>query len=208
MFSSRLPLTDLIELCRVLRHQLSAGISLQRVLQQQSERGRASFRAMAARLSDAIRQGSSFSDALDKEPGAFPPLFLSMVKVGESTGHIAEIFGELESYYQLELQLRRQFRSQTILPIIQFVAAVVIMAGVIYILGLIASLNNAKPLIDIFGLSGGAGDEGADRLCGGRGVVLRGGVHHLGDLSLGKHLFGGARREVLTINPALQTRAY
>ncbi len=157
MFSSRLPLVDLIDLCRVLRHQLSAGLSLQRVLQQQSERGRRSFRGMAGRLSDSIRQGSSFSDALDKEPGAFPPLFLSMVKVGESTGHIAEIFGELERYYQLELQLRRQFRSQTILPIIQFVAAVAVIAGVIYILGMIASMMGGKPLMTVFGLSGGPG---------------------------------------------------
>jgi type IV pilus assembly protein PilC len=112
---------------------------------------------MAGRLSEALQQGSSFSDALDKEPGALPPLFLSMVKVGESTGHMAEIFGELERYYQLELQLRRQFRSQTILPIIQFIAAIAIIAGVIYILGWIASMMGGKPLMTIFGLSGAAG---------------------------------------------------
>jgi type II secretory pathway component PulF len=157
MFTRRIPLPDLIDLCRSMRHQLSAGLSIQRVLKQQSERGRASVRSIAARVSDAIRGGDSFSDALEREQRAFPPLFLAMAKVGETTGHLAETFGELERYFALELQLRRQFRSQTILPILQFFLAVFLMAGVIYVLGLIGSMNNARPLFTIFGLSGGAG---------------------------------------------------
>jgi type II secretory pathway component PulF len=154
MFSRRIPLADLIDLCRILRHQLSAGMTLYDVLKKQGERGRRSLRDIAARISDAIRQGSSLSDALDREKDVFPILFLSMVKVGESTGHMAEIFGELERYYQLELQLRRQFRSQTFLPIVQFFFAVAIIAGVILFLGLI---NPREPLLTIFGLSGAKG---------------------------------------------------
>ncbi len=155
MFSRRVGLADLIDLCRVLRHQLGAGLALQQVMKKQSERGRRSLRPLTGRLSEAMQQGSSLGKALDVEKDAFPPLFLSMVKVGETTGHIAEIFGELERYYQLELHLRRQFRSQTFLPIIQFVFAVLIMAGVIYIVGVVA--GNNKPLITIFGLGGASG---------------------------------------------------
>jgi type II secretory pathway component PulF len=158
MFSRRVGLADLIDLCRVLRHQLGAGMALHQVMKKQSERGRRSLRPITGRLSEAMLQGSSLGKALDVEKDAFPPLFLSMVKVGETTGHIAEIFGELERYYQLELQLRRQFRSQTFLPIAQFVFAVLIMAGVIYIVGLIAGANpGAKPIVTIFGLSGATG---------------------------------------------------
>jgi type II secretory pathway component PulF len=155
MFSRRVGLADLIDLCRVLRHQLGAGMALHQVMKKQSERGRRSLRPITGRLSEAMLQGSSLGKALDVEKDAFPPLFLSMVKVGETTGHIAEIFGELERYYLLELQLRRQFRSQTFLPIAQFVFAVLIMAGVIYIVGLIAKDN--KPIVTIFGLGGATG---------------------------------------------------
>jgi type IV pilus assembly protein PilC len=157
VFSNRLSLNDLIDLCRMLRHQLAAGLSVQRVMQQQRERGRKTFRTVAARLHDSVSQGSSFADALTKEAAVFPPLFLSMVKVGEATGRLPEIAGELERYFQLELQLRRQFRSATILPILQFLAAVVIMAGVIWLLGFIASMMGGKPLMTFFGLSGAAG---------------------------------------------------
>jgi type II secretory pathway component PulF len=157
MFTRRIPLPDLIDLCRSLRHQLGAGLSIQRVLSQQSERGRSSIRATAARLGAAIRGGDNLSGAIEREGDTFPPLFLAMTKVGESTGHIAEIFGELERYFELELQLRRQFRSQTFLPILQFVFAVAVMAGVIYIVGMIASMLGGPPLVTLFGLSGGAG---------------------------------------------------
>jgi type II secretory pathway component PulF len=156
MFSRQVPLADLVEICRVLRHQLGAGLGVLRVMQQQSQRGRPSFRAIAGRLSEAIEQGSSLGKALDAEKDAFPPLFLSMVKLGEATGHIAEIFGELERYYQMELKLRRQFRSQTFLPIAQFFFAVAIIAGVIYLVGILAA-PGTKPMLTIFGQSGAAG---------------------------------------------------
>src|ERR1051325_9524502 len=152
MFPRRLPLTDLGDWCRILRHNLSAGLTRQRVMQQQAERGRRSYRAIGGRVSEAIRGGSSLSHALDDEKDAFPVLFLAMVKLGETTGHMPEIFGELEQYYELELQLRRQFRSQTFLPIVQLIAAIFIVTGVIYILGVISP---DKALITIFGLSGG-----------------------------------------------------
>ncbi|HZZ81751.1 MAG TPA: type II secretion system F family protein [Gemmataceae bacterium] len=156
MFSRRIPLADLVDVCRVLRHQLGAGLGVLQVMKQQSQRGRPSFRRIAGRLSEAIEQGSSLGRALDAEKDAFPPLFLSMVKLAEATGHIAEIFGELERYYQLELTLRRQFRSQTFLPIAQFFFAVAIIAGVIYLVGMLAA-PGTKPLLTIFGLSGAAG---------------------------------------------------
>jgi type II secretory pathway component PulF len=154
MFSRRIPLADLIDLCRILRHQLSAGLTVHQVLKKQGERGRRSIRGVAGRISEALQKGTSLADALDRESAAFPVLFLSLVKVGEESGHLAEIFGELERYYQLELQLRRQFRSQTFLPIVQFIFAVAIVAGVIFILG---TINPQKPLLTFFGLGGAAG---------------------------------------------------
>jgi type IV pilus assembly protein PilC len=154
MFTAQLSLPDLIDLCRVLKHNLGAGLSILKVMKQQADRGRRSFRAIAGRISVAIQQGSSFSKALEQEKHSFPVLFLALVKLGETTGHMPEIFAELEQYYQLELQLKRQFRSQTLLPIVQFFGAVLIVAGVIFILGLI---DPQKPLLTIFGLGGGAG---------------------------------------------------
>jgi type IV pilus assembly protein PilC len=154
MFSRQLALPDLIDLCRVMKHNLSAGLSLQRVMKQQGDRGRPAFRPIASRISEAIDKGSSFSAALDAERDSFPVLFLALARLGETTGHLPEVFAEMERYYELELQLRRQFRSATILPIVQFVFAVLIIAAVIFIVGVLAPQAQIFP---IFGLTGEAG---------------------------------------------------
>lgn len=156
LFSQGLSLSELIALCRVLRHNLGAGLTLRKVFQQQAERGTGGIRPVARRILETIEQGDGLQDAVHKERDAFPPLFLAMVSVGEETGHLPEIFGELENYFTLQLRLRRQFRSQSLLPIVQIIFAFFIIALLIYVLGVIAASRNA-PAPGLFGFSGGAG---------------------------------------------------
>jgi type IV pilus assembly protein PilC len=155
MFSRRLPLQDLVEVCRLLRHSLGAGVGVVRVLQQLRQRGPASFRAMAQQLDEAVERGEMLSDALARAKDRFPPLFLSMVQLGEETGNLPEILRALEQYFQLEVQLRRQFRSQIFPTLIQFVLATLIVAGLLFILGQLAPANG-RPLITFLGLGGAA----------------------------------------------------
>lgn len=156
LFSRQLSLSVLAGLCRVLRHNLGAGLSLADVFTQQGQRGPASLRPVAARLGLALKSGTNLGAALEQEKDSFPPLFLALASVGEETGHTAEIFGEMENYFALQMRLRRQFISQSILPVIQFVFAIFLIAGLIWILGAIAG-SRGQPAITLFGLSGARG---------------------------------------------------
>src|SRR5262245_52995652 len=117
LFSKQLSLANVVALCRVLRHNLDAGLSLRDVFLQQAERGTAAVRPVAQRIRDQIEHGHSLDDALQKETATFPPLFLSMARMGEETGHLPEVFAELEKYYTMQLQLQGRFRSQSLLPL-------------------------------------------------------------------------------------------
>jgi type IV pilus assembly protein PilC len=156
LFSRRLSLASLIDLCHVLRVSLGAGIALRDVFRQQSQRGPAAVRALAMRIHKQLDRGNSLETALEAEREVFPPLFLSMAGVGEATGHLPEIFGELERYYRGQQQLRRYLRSRTIVPALQFLLAVLIIAGVLIVLGSINAARGAAPP-RIFGLSGVGG---------------------------------------------------
>src|SRR3954454_23882240 len=123
LFSSRLSLSTLIELCRVLRHYLGSGLTLRDVFLQQAQKGPAALRPIAGRVVQALERGSSLEDALKPEASAFPPLFLALAGVGEQTGMLPEVFGELEKYFARQLQLRRQFIAQSAWPVIQFFLA-------------------------------------------------------------------------------------
>ena len=159
--SSRLSLSNLIELCRSLRHYLGAGLPLVDAFRQQAKRGAAAVRPVASRIVAALEHGDSLEDTLKREEALFPSLFLSLTRVGEETGMLAEVFAELEKYYVRQRMLWRQFLSQSAWPLIQFVLAIFVLAGLILIMGMIADSQGggAKPL-DPLGL-GLAGPTGA-----------------------------------------------
>jgi type IV pilus assembly protein PilC len=164
LFSQRIPQASLIELCRALRHNLGAGISLVKVFRQQSERGPLAVRPIAARLSEKLEKGDSLTDALKAEKAFFPPLFLRLAAVGEQTGNLPEAFGELENYFLLQQKLWREFLSRITWPAFEFVAAVFIIAALLLILGIIANVKNNQKPIDPIGL--GLGPAGAMRWLG------------------------------------------
>jgi type IV pilus assembly protein PilC len=157
LFSARVPLSQLIELCRTLRHYLSAGLTLRDVFLQQAKRGPSAVRPVAGRISRELEQGAALDDALLRERQAFPPLFLAMASVGENSGNLPEVFHELERYYAMQLRLRRQFLIQSIWPLLRFGAAIFVVAGLIFILGLVADLRGAGDApFDPLGLGVGA----------------------------------------------------
>jgi type IV pilus assembly protein PilC len=156
LFSSKLPLANLIDLCRVLRHNLGAGLTLRAVFKQQGERGLPRLRPLAKRIQTSLESGDSLELALEREKSAFPPLFLAMATVGEQTGQLPEVFTELEKYYILQQKLRRQLISKSMGPLIQLSLAFFVIALLIFVLGMIGQSHNAKGP-GILGYSGGTG---------------------------------------------------
>lgn len=157
LLSRQLSLADLILLCRALRHNLDAGLTLRDVFRQQAERGPAAVRPIADRIRTAVESGESLEDSLDAERAHFPPLFLSLARVGEQSGNLPEIFSELERYFILQQRLWRTFLGQIAWPVLQLIIAIFVIAGMILILGLVAP-SGTKPFDPLgFGLSGPSG---------------------------------------------------
>lgn len=163
-----LPLPVLVEWCHLLRHNLDAGLPLTRVIDQLAARGPQSGRAAAERIGLLLRQGESLTRALEDQPKATPVLFRSLVRVGEETGHLPEILGELQRHYRLVLEQKRQFRSRCFLPVVQLVLGAFVIAALILVLGLIG--GPAAP--GIFGLRGPGGAAIFLGICAGIGAMV------------------------------------
>jgi type IV pilus assembly protein PilC len=157
LFSSRLPLSSLIDTCRTLRHYLGAGLTMRDVFRQLARKGRADVRPLAQRVLVHVEHGESLEDALAHEKALLPPLFLSLATVGEQTGNLPEIFRELEQYFILQRKLHRQFWSQSFWPIFQFFTAIFVIAGMIYLIGILTP-SGSTPYDPLgFGLTGPSG---------------------------------------------------
>ena len=139
LFATKLPLSSLIEFCRVLRHNLGAGLTLLHVFRQQAERGPLPVRPIASRISQDLEQGESLQVALKRERAAFPHMFVALATVGEQTGSMPDVFAELEKYFLMQQRLRRQFFSQIAWPLFQFFAALMVIALMLFVLAIFNS---------------------------------------------------------------------
>jgi type II secretory pathway component PulF len=161
LFSRRLPVSALIDFSRSMRQSLSSGIMLKDVMETLASKGTPRVRPVADQLAKDLKSGWGLQDALKRQTGVFPPLFLSLTAVGEESGHLPEVLGEMEKYYRTQQKLRKEFISQITWPIFQLVMAVFVIAGLIYALDIVNKIRNVKgPPMDPLGF-GLVGEKGA-----------------------------------------------
>lgn len=72
-----------------------------------------------------VEGGSSFSGALSRHPDVFPPLMLSIVKVGETGGFLGQALTSIADNYKREAELQNKIRAAVTYPIIVLIIAVV-----------------------------------------------------------------------------------
>ena len=70
----------------------------------------------------SVSAGSSFSDALSAHPRVFSPLYVSMVKTGETGGKLNIVLNRLAEYSEKQEDLRRRIREALFYPAILLTA--------------------------------------------------------------------------------------
>jgi type II secretory pathway component PulF len=87
-----------------------------------------------------IAGGETLSDALRRQAGRFPRMFVEMLAAGERTGHLPEIFQRLADYFDMRLRIRRAVIKASIYPAIQLSFAL----GVLGLFLILAKTTNLK----------------------------------------------------------------
>lgn len=137
--------------CRSLGDSLEAGVDLLRALERARGRGPAALRAVSGRLRDRIGAGADFSAAIGPEEHRLPGVVVAMTSVAARTGHLPEVLKELAGYLEFQHRLRQRFLAQIAWPLFQLVAAILVIALVIYLLGVIGQAQGGQGM-DLLGL--------------------------------------------------------
>ena len=104
--------------CRQFAAYTDAGVDIGKALVNlQRQFARTSLGPVIGRLSQAVKRGDSFADAVAAEPHAFDALFVGMMRVAEARGGIPETLKNLGRHYESRQSLIRQARSAMIYPI-------------------------------------------------------------------------------------------
>jgi type II secretory pathway component PulF len=152
MFSSRIRLKPLAQLCHRLATATNAGIQDRKIWTDEAERGSASQREVAAGIRDQLARGQTMTDALRKTGDYFPAMYRQMVEVGEISGRLGDIYKRLGRNYDRVLASRRLFLGKLMWPVFQLGMALLVIGILIYIMGMIPNNQRAGAgQIDILG---------------------------------------------------------
>lgn len=98
-----------------LSRLLGGGVPLISALEAlENESNDKSFKTSLGRIKDRIRQGESFSQALNKE--SLPPYFIQMLEAGELSGNVSEILRLLSEHLLTQEERRRKILEAVIYP--------------------------------------------------------------------------------------------
>lgn len=152
MFSPRIRLKPLAQLCHRLAVATKAGLEDRRIWRSEAGRGGRTQQARVAAVSDQLDRGASIDHALRAAGDFFPPLFRHMVVVGEASGHLDRTYQQLAEHYDRTLAARRAFLQRMAWPAIQFAMALAVVGLLIWIMGIIPQSSNSGEPFDLLGL--------------------------------------------------------
>jgi len=147
---SRIPPLDLALATRQAATLLGSGIPLIEglsALTEQTENVR--LRTALGQARDRVNEGAHFADAL-AQTGAFPDLYVSMVRAGEAGGALETVLERLADYLESQVRLRNKVSSILIYPSVMFGFAMLVVGVLVTVVlpqitELLTSLNQELP---------------------------------------------------------------
>lgn len=148
----RVKLKPLALFTKQLSGMLNAGMPLLRALTVVIEQtDDAPLRTALGVVQTDLESGRSFSDALAGQPQAFPPLLISLVRVGEIGGFLGDSLKQAAKVYADDAELQDKLKAASTYPMVVLVIAVLAVIGMITFIvpvfeGLFASMGGELPL--------------------------------------------------------------
>lgn len=132
---------EIIRLARNLSAMLNAGLPLSRalsVIERQS--GNKHLKIIVAKISDSIKKGSSFHEALAVYPKIFPELFIAMVRAGEESGSLTDALNVVAIQMERSETLVRKIKGAMIYPSIVITAIIIV--GILMLIFVVPTLTS------------------------------------------------------------------
>lgn len=154
-----LPTEELAILTQQLATLLQAGlpfVDALGILIEQSDR--AQTKGVLANLKEQVREGKTFSSALEKMPEHFSGMYIPMIQAGEASGGLEQVLFRLADILDYQLELKRKVVDATLYPLIMLgVGVTVLMTLVTFVVpqitAVFADLGQALPWPTLFLIS-------------------------------------------------------
>jgi type IV pilus assembly protein PilC len=155
-FLARIKTADLMIMTRQLATMVSSGMTILRalyVLEEQTESK--PLAEVIVKVRQDVEAGLPLSDALERHPKTFSPLFVAMTRAGETGGMLEESLDRVADQLEKEDSLKRQIKSAMMYPGVVLTFALVTLIGLVTFLvpvfvGVFSTFGGELPLITRF----------------------------------------------------------
>ncbi|MDR3198143.1 MAG: type II secretion system F family protein [Planctomycetaceae bacterium] len=136
--------------CRRVGISVNAGLNLVNAVKREASRqSRQSHSKIWQSVAESLENGNSLAESLQPFKKQFGEMFVALIEVGEESGHLGETLTDLADYYDQMIRIRRDFLKSLTFPIIEFIAAIIIVGILILVLGVIEQFTGQR--LDILG---------------------------------------------------------
>jgi MSHA biogenesis protein MshG len=153
LFAPKVTLVDVMLFSRQMYTLSKAGVPIMRALAGLQESAtNPTLRAVIADLRVSLDAGRELSSAMRKHPDVFSTFYISLVRVGETTGKLEEAFNRLFGYLDFEREVRDRIKTAlrypTIVVVVIFAAIAIVNFAVIPAFAKIFEANKVQlPLL-------------------------------------------------------------
>lgn len=127
----RIGFGDVVNFTRQLATMVVAGLSLPEALTiLRTQTTNPAFGSMLADIEHQIIGGGNLADSLSKYPSTFTPIYVALVRAGESSGTLDQVLSRLAETLEAQQEFRSKVRGAMIYPII----IVIGMIGVVMVM--------------------------------------------------------------------------
>jgi general secretion pathway protein F len=127
-YFSRVKPAEIAMMTRQLATLISAGFplvsALDALLPQTKSHG---FKRTLAQIKDAIVEGQSFAQALSQYPGVFTPLYINMVRAGETSGTLEIVLDRLADITEKQQDLKNRIQTALAYPILMCIIGILVL---------------------------------------------------------------------------------
>ena len=108
------------------------------------------FKRILAQIKDAIVEGNSFAQALSQYPGTFSPLYVNMVRAGETSGTLEIVLERLADITEKQQDLKNRIQTALAYPILMSIIGIVVLFVLLTyivpsIISIFAEMNQVLP---------------------------------------------------------------
>jgi type IV pilus assembly protein PilC len=117
--SNKVKPRDLVIFTRQFAVMVNAGVPIVRamtILKEQSESP--VLKKILDEVTNDVSGGAALSDALEKHPNAFTPIYVNMVRAGEAAGILDKVLNRLAFQQEKDAALRGKIKSAMVYPIV------------------------------------------------------------------------------------------